>query len=46
LVAEVFEHNGMTTEENLAEIRLPLDQGIVGYVATTGQMVNVKDAYK
>lgn len=46
LVAEVFERNGMTTEENLTEIRLPLDQGIVGYVATTGQMVNVKDAYK
>ncbi len=27
------------------EIRLPLDQGIAGYVATTGQAVNIPDAY-
>ena len=27
------------------EIRLPLDQGIAGYVATTGQTLNIPDAY-
>ena len=27
------------------EIRLPLDQGIAGYVATTGKGVNIPDAY-
>jgi len=27
------------------EIRLPLDQGIAGYVATTGKDVNIPDAY-
>lgn len=45
LVAEVFEKNGMT-DEYLTEIRLPLDQGIVGQVASTGKMMNVKDVYK
>uniref|UniRef100_A0A914W7T9 Phosphodiesterase n=1 Tax=Plectus sambesii TaxID=2011161 RepID=A0A914W7T9_9BILA len=44
LVAEVFEKNGMT-DEYLTEIRLPLDQGIVGQVASTGKMMNVKDVY-
>ncbi|TKR65372.1 hypothetical protein L596_025783 [Steinernema carpocapsae] len=44
LVAEVFEKNG-TTDEYLTEIRMPLSEGIVGQVATTGQMMNVKDVY-
>ncbi|KAI1721143.1 3'5'-cyclic nucleotide phosphodiesterase domain-containing protein [Ditylenchus destructor] len=44
LVAEVFEKNG-TSDEYLTEIRMPLTQGIVGHVATTGQMMNVKDVY-
>uniref|UniRef100_A0A1I8AJN0 GAF domain-containing protein n=1 Tax=Steinernema glaseri TaxID=37863 RepID=A0A1I8AJN0_9BILA len=44
LVAEVFEKNG-TSDEYLTEIRMPLSQGIVGQVATTGQMMNVKDVY-
>uniref|UniRef100_A0A914L3V3 Phosphodiesterase n=1 Tax=Meloidogyne incognita TaxID=6306 RepID=A0A914L3V3_MELIC len=44
LVAEVFEKNG-TSEEYLTEIRMPLNQGIVGHVATTGQMMNVTDVY-
>uniref|UniRef100_A0A7E4W608 Phosphodiesterase n=1 Tax=Panagrellus redivivus TaxID=6233 RepID=A0A7E4W608_PANRE len=44
LVAEVFEKNG-TTDEYLTEIRMPLTQGIVGHVATTGEMMNVKDVY-
>jgi putative methionine-R-sulfoxide reductase with GAF domain len=45
LVAEVFEKNG-TSEEYLTEIRMPLSQGIVGHVASTGQMMNVTDVYK
>uniref|UniRef100_A0A915D6U3 Phosphodiesterase n=1 Tax=Ditylenchus dipsaci TaxID=166011 RepID=A0A915D6U3_9BILA len=44
LVAEVFEKNG-TSDEYLTEIRMPLTQGIVGHVATTGQMMNVKEVY-
>uniref|UniRef100_A0A914CD54 Phosphodiesterase n=1 Tax=Acrobeloides nanus TaxID=290746 RepID=A0A914CD54_9BILA len=44
LVAEVFEKNG-TSDEYLTEIRMPLNQGIVGHVATTGQMMNVKNVY-
>ena len=45
LVAEVFEKNG-TSDEYLTEIRMPLTQGIVGHVATTGQMMNVKNVYE
>ncbi|VDN06480.1 unnamed protein product [Thelazia callipaeda] len=44
LVAEVFEKNG-SNDEYLTEIRLPLSLGIVGQVATTGEMMNVKEAY-
>uniref|UniRef100_A0AAF5DFW3 Phosphodiesterase n=2 Tax=Strongyloides stercoralis TaxID=6248 RepID=A0AAF5DFW3_STRER len=42
LVAEVFEENSKTGEY-LKEIRMPIDQGIVGYVARTGQTQNVPD---
>uniref|UniRef100_A0A0N4ZI80 Phosphodiesterase n=1 Tax=Parastrongyloides trichosuri TaxID=131310 RepID=A0A0N4ZI80_PARTI len=42
LVAEVFEENSKTGEY-LKEIRMPIDQGIVGYVARTGQTQNVTD---
>ena len=45
LVAEVFEQNG-TSDEYLTEIRMPLNLGIVGHVATTGQMMNVKNVYE
>ncbi|EFO24963.2 hypothetical protein LOAG_03520 [Loa loa] len=44
LVAEVFEKNG-SSDEYLTEIRMPLSLGIVGHVASTGQMINVKEAY-
>lgn len=27
------------------EIRIPADQGIAGHVATTGKILNIKDAY-
>ena len=29
-----------------AEIRIPLDRGIAGHVATTGQVLNIEDAYQ
>jgi cGMP-dependent 3',5'-cyclic phosphodiesterase len=44
LVAEVFEKNG-TSDEYLTEIRMPLNQGIVGHVASTGEMMNVQNVY-
>uniref|UniRef100_A0A8R1U0J0 Phosphodiesterase n=1 Tax=Onchocerca volvulus TaxID=6282 RepID=A0A8R1U0J0_ONCVO len=44
LVAEVFEKNG-SNDEYLTEIRMPISLGIVGRVASTGQMMNVKEAY-
>uniref|UniRef100_A0A0R3RZS0 Phosphodiesterase n=1 Tax=Elaeophora elaphi TaxID=1147741 RepID=A0A0R3RZS0_9BILA len=44
LVAEVFEKNG-SNDEYLTEIRMPISLGIVGQVASTGQMMNVKEAY-
>ena len=45
LVAEVFEKNGLT-DTILPNIRIPLNAGIAGHVATSGQMLNVKDAYR
>ncbi len=30
----------------ITEIRMPIDRGIAGYVATSGEIVNVADAYK
>lgn len=32
-------------EVDFKEIRVPLDKGIVGYTARTGEIVNIKDAY-
>jgi signal transduction histidine kinase/CRP-like cAMP-binding protein len=31
---------------NMVEIRLPIGKGIAGYVAQTGQTINIPDAYK
>ena len=31
--------------EELPEVRLPLHTGIVGHVASTGMLLNIKDAY-
>uniref|UniRef100_A0AAY4AX99 Phosphodiesterase n=1 Tax=Denticeps clupeoides TaxID=299321 RepID=A0AAY4AX99_9TELE len=41
LVAKVFD-GGMVMGE---ELRIPVDQGIAGHVATTGEILNIKDAY-
>ncbi|CAL8346174.1 unnamed protein product [Arctogadus glacialis] len=43
LVAKVFDGGVVSDEEN--EFRIPADQGIAGHVATTGQTLNIKDAY-
>uniref|UniRef100_A0A673B554 Phosphodiesterase n=1 Tax=Sphaeramia orbicularis TaxID=375764 RepID=A0A673B554_9TELE len=42
LVAKVFD--GVVSDEE-KEFRIPADQGIAGHVATTGQILNIKDAY-
>ncbi|XP_048121116.1 cGMP-dependent 3',5'-cyclic phosphodiesterase isoform X2 [Alosa alosa] len=42
LVAKVFD-GGLVNEEE--EFRIPADQGIAGHVATTGKILNIKDAY-
>ncbi|XP_041055953.1 cGMP-dependent 3',5'-cyclic phosphodiesterase isoform X2 [Carcharodon carcharias] len=43
LVAKVFD-GGFVADES-AEFRMPADQGIAGHVATTGKILNIKDAY-
>ncbi|XP_064414102.1 cGMP-dependent 3',5'-cyclic phosphodiesterase [Latimeria chalumnae] len=43
LVAKVFD-GGVVSDENY-EVRIPADQGIAGHVATTGKILNIKDAY-
>ncbi|KAL8605203.1 hypothetical protein ACOMHN_031144 [Nucella lapillus] len=45
LVATVFDGITTDTKEVQAEIRLPKTQGIAGHVATTGTLLNIKDAY-
>ncbi|XP_063714234.1 cGMP-dependent 3',5'-cyclic phosphodiesterase-like isoform X2 [Symsagittifera roscoffensis] len=41
LVAKVFDGGEATNE-----IRIPIDKGIAGQVATTGEILNIKDAYE
>ncbi|KAK6486051.1 cGMP-dependent 3',5'-cyclic phosphodiesterase-like isoform X1 [Huso huso] len=43
LVAKVFDGGVVNDDEN--EFRIPADQGIAGHVATTGKILNIKDAY-
>ncbi|ERL92501.1 hypothetical protein D910_09814 [Dendroctonus ponderosae] len=44
LVAKVFD--GVSPEERSTEVRIAADQGIAGHVAATGEILNIKDAYK
>ncbi|CAG9771941.1 unnamed protein product [Ceutorhynchus assimilis] len=44
LVAKVFD--GVSPSERSTEVRIAADQGIAGHVAATGQILNIKDAYK
>ncbi|XP_047126278.1 cGMP-dependent 3',5'-cyclic phosphodiesterase isoform X2 [Hydra vulgaris] len=41
LVAKVFDG----IEKEKAEVRIPINQGIAGHVACTGETINIKDAY-
>ncbi|XP_030632661.1 cGMP-dependent 3',5'-cyclic phosphodiesterase [Chanos chanos] len=43
LVAKVFDGGVVNDDEK--EFRIPADQGIAGHVATTGKILNIKDAY-
>ncbi|XP_065932704.1 cGMP-dependent 3',5'-cyclic phosphodiesterase isoform X3 [Magallana gigas] len=45
LVAEVFDGISTNNKEEHNEIRMPITQGIAGHVATTGNLLNIKDAY-
>jgi K+-sensing histidine kinase KdpD len=36
----------VTQGNNIVEIRLPVGKGLAGYVAKTGEVVNITDAYK
>uniref|UniRef100_A0A4W4E9Y1 Phosphodiesterase n=1 Tax=Electrophorus electricus TaxID=8005 RepID=A0A4W4E9Y1_ELEEL len=44
LVAKVFD-GGVVNDDEVCEFRIPADQGIAGHVATTGKILNIKDAY-
>uniref|UniRef100_A0A6Q2YZD4 Phosphodiesterase n=1 Tax=Esox lucius TaxID=8010 RepID=A0A6Q2YZD4_ESOLU len=43
LVAKVFDGGVVIDDET--ELRIPADQGIAGHVATTGEILNITDAY-
>lgn len=45
LVAKVFDGILANDNEVQSEIRMPITQGIAGHVATTGNLLNIKDAY-
>ncbi|CAG5118208.1 unnamed protein product, partial [Candidula unifasciata] len=45
LVAMVFDGITADDKEVQGEIRLPKTQGIAGHVATTGKLLNIRDAY-
>ncbi|XP_014218591.1 cGMP-dependent 3',5'-cyclic phosphodiesterase-like isoform X1 [Copidosoma floridanum] len=44
LVAKVFD--GLPTDESAQEMRISLGQGIAGHVATTGKLLNIRNAYE
>ncbi|XP_035224844.1 cGMP-dependent 3',5'-cyclic phosphodiesterase-like isoform X2 [Stegodyphus dumicola] len=46
LVAKVFDGNvAEDGTETSVEVRIPANQGIAGYVATSGELLNIHDAY-
>lgn len=45
LVATVFDSD-LPVKDNQEPLRIPVGQGIAGYVAKTGKSVNIRDAYK
>ncbi|XP_067122627.1 cGMP-dependent 3',5'-cyclic phosphodiesterase-like isoform X2 [Centruroides vittatus] len=45
LIAKVFDSNMADDGGESKDVRLPAHQGIAGHVATTGEMLNIHDAY-
>jgi len=39
-------HDELWSLQGAIEIRVPLSKGLVGYTATTGQVINIEDAHK
>nr|XP_033320806.1 cGMP-dependent 3',5'-cyclic phosphodiesterase-like [Megalopta genalis] len=44
LVAKVFD--GIAMKESVKEMRIPIGKGIAGHVATTGKLLNIRNAYE
>ncbi|XP_076231861.1 cGMP-dependent 3',5'-cyclic phosphodiesterase [Calliopsis andreniformis] len=44
LVAKVFD--GIAMKESVKEMRIPIGQGIAGHVATSGNLLNIRNAYE
>ncbi|XP_043800382.1 cGMP-dependent 3',5'-cyclic phosphodiesterase-like isoform X2 [Apis laboriosa] len=44
LVAKVFD--GIAIDKSLEEMRIPIGQGIAGHVATSGKVLNIRNAYE
>ncbi len=45
-MGELWTKIASVDQENEVEIRIPSNRGIVGYVASTGEALNIPDAYK
>jgi adenylate cyclase len=45
-MGELWTKIASADEENEVELRIPSNRGIVGYVASTGEALNIPDAYK
>ncbi|KAH0625301.1 hypothetical protein JD844_033793 [Phrynosoma platyrhinos] len=45
LLQEIITEARNLSNAEIYEIRIPADQGIAGHVATTGKILNIKDAY-
>ncbi|MEM7724887.1 MAG: GAF domain-containing protein [Cyanobacteria bacterium P01_A01_bin.45] len=45
-MGELWTKVNSVNEQTTMEIRIPSNRGIVGYVASTGQALNISDAYK
>jgi adenylate cyclase len=45
-MSELWTKIATADEETVMEVRIPSNKGIVGYVASTGEALNIADAYK
>ncbi len=46
LVDPEYEELILSISEDAAGLRIPISQGVAGYVARTAQIVNIPDAYR